>query len=147
MKAGALVAAALVSLQACSAEPVGPDCPSLLSGWTQPKDGLDHHGIHSSVTMAGKQVLWNERTVSDTEFEKLLRLAPTLNPTLHVLFDPSGAHSCQQAEQVRDRIDHLADCRGKGLCGQGKLHEFISLRDSGAVWRAKMEATGNEEPR
>lgn len=87
--------------------------------------------------MAGKQVLFDGRPLSAAEFHRFLRLAPKLNPIDHVLFDPSGAQSCRVAKQLRDDIDRLADCRGKGLCGQGDQREFKRLRDTGSVWRVK----------
>jgi len=82
--------------------------------------------------MAGEQVLWDGRQVDAAELQRLLVLAPQLNPVDHVLFDPRGASNCREAEQLRDEIDRLADCRGKGRCGQGDPREFTRLRDAGA---------------
>jgi len=98
---------------------------------------MDPHGIRSTVTMVGEQVFWDGRPVNAAELQRSLRLAPELNPIDHILFDPRGARSCREAERVRDEINRLADCGGKGLCGQGDPREFARLRDSGAVWRVK----------
>ena len=92
---------------------------------------MDPHGVHSAVTLSGGKLVWDGEQVTHDEFQRRLRLAPTLNPVLHVLFDPSGATSCDQAKHVRDEIDRLADCRGKGRCGQGKLDEFKQFRQGG----------------
>jgi len=116
----------------CSEQLPTADCPATLQGWTKPKDGMDPHGVHSSVTLAGDKIIWDGEEVTRDEFQRRLQLAPTLDPVLHVLFDPSGARSCAQAEQVRDEIDRLADCPGKGRCGQGSLQEFRKYRDRGA---------------
>jgi hypothetical protein len=138
MKAITLLGCVLCAgLQGCDEKPVTRTCPSLLPGWTQPKDGMDEHGVHSTVTMAGERVLLDGQTETAAEFERHLREAPRMNPVLHILFDPSGARNCREAERVRNQIDGLADCRGKGLCGQGSASEFKRLRDGGAVWRVK----------
>jgi hypothetical protein len=126
-------------LAGCAERPVTANCPSLLPGWTQPKDGMDPHGWHATITVAGETVLWDGSAVSDPEFQKRLQAAPKFNPVLHVIFDPKGARSCQVAKDVRDEIDRLADCRGEGLCGQGSAADFKRLRDMGAVWRVKQE--------
>ena len=92
---------------------------------------MDPHGIHSSVTMSRDKLVWDGEQINHDEFRRRLTLAPSMNPVLHILFDPTGASSCHQAEQVRDKIDRFADCRGKGRCGLGKLNEFKKFRDGG----------------
>lgn len=125
MKKIAFILWICAALTACGEEQVSSECPKVLKGWTTPKDGLDPHGIHVTVSLSGGS---------------RLRLAPTLAPVAHVLFDPRAADTCRRAEQVRNEIDQLADCRGKGLCGQGELGEFNRLRDTGAVWHVKRPA-------
>src|SRR3954466_10544868 len=85
------------ALQGCGQKRVSAACPSRLPGWTKPADGMDPHGIHSTVTMSGKQVFWDGRAVDASELQRLLGLAPRLNPVDHVLFDPAGAADCREA--------------------------------------------------
>lgn len=129
--------AAYFLLLGCSDAPVAQNCPSMLAGWTQPKDGMEPHGWHATVTLGSNSVLWDGEAVDEAEFRQRLRQSTKLSPVLHILFDPEHGRSCKEAENVRDEINRLADCQGEGLCGQGNSEEFKRLRDTGAVWRAK----------
>ena len=131
------VATAYLCLTGCSSGPVVPSCPSVLAGWTQPKDGMEPHGWHATVTLKEDRVLWDGASVDEAEFKQRLQNSTKISPVLHILFDPTNGRSCKQAKRVRDEIDRLADCQAERLCGQGKLDEFKRLRDSGAVWRVK----------
>src|SRR5436190_9888313 len=114
------VAFVALSLAGCQGRQVDENCPTRLTGWTKPADGLDPHGWHAQVTVAGTTILWDGKPVSEQEFQRLLRDAPNYNPRMHVLFDPTGATSCEVAERVRDEIQRNAACGRAGLCGQGQ---------------------------
>jgi hypothetical protein len=88
--------------------------------------------------MSGKRVFWDGQSVDATELERRLTLASGMNPVDHVLFDPAGAANCHEAERVRDEIDRLGGCQGKGLCGQGGASEFKRLRDADHAWSMKL---------
>lgn len=98
---------------------------------------MDHHGVHSIVTVAGDAPLLNGEALSKSKFEELLALASRTNPVVHILYDPSGARDCEKAKRIRDHVNRLADSQGDGLCGQGAASEFLRLRDTGAAWRVK----------
>jgi hypothetical protein len=139
MKKAVAVFGLAVALQGCGQKAVSAACPSRLPGWTKPADGMDPHGIHSTVTMSGKQVFWDGQPVDARELERRLTLAPRLNPVDHVLFDPAGAANCHEAERVRDEINRRGDCQGQGLCGQGTASEFKRLREAGRAWSVKLK--------
>ena len=113
-------------LTACDdGPPVGPECPSLLKGWSEPQNGRSAFRTMNTITLTESGAKWNGQSISDDELRQYLSIGKTMDPVPFTVFDPSGAPNCREAAKLRDKINDAADCQVGGDCGQGSV----------AVWK------------
>ena len=126
MKQISLLVVAHLSRAACSNEADVRDstCPSLLPGWKALGSDIVHSIQWNKVEIAQSGITWNGVPVDESELEKYLHITRDLNPTPLVIFDPTGASSCQIASKIRDTVDNAADCNSKSACFQGNSRIF-----------------------
>jgi hypothetical protein len=131
-----ILVTALYGLCGCSNEqPVGPECPSLLSSWSTPQDGRSAFRPMNVVAFSASGITWNREVLSDKKLREYLAVGRTMNPVPFTVLDPTGAPDCRTATKLRDEINEAADCQGQGVCGQGSLSDWRNAPGlSGPGW-------------
>jgi hypothetical protein len=116
-----LALTALLFIAACSDEG-GTGCVPVLSGWRTPESGQPHYTVKNTVSLRGRDILWDGVPVDEETLADYLRRGAGALPVPFVVFDP-GAEDCAFATRVQAVIDQNYPC-GNGACGRGLAESY-----------------------